>query len=132
MGIKKRDVEYLIFEDKGVVVCKLWNCWDIARQRIKKYMPCTSVNLSLAFFDYTIDDVFVGVAKCAPDDEFDLEYGKKLALTRAKIKRGRAVNNAIAEYINDTQNGLARLNFMGIHKIPDIEDIEEVKKDEVM
>ena len=33
----KRDVEFLVFEDKGVVVCKLHNCKYVALKRIDKY-----------------------------------------------------------------------------------------------
>ena len=34
-----------------------------------------------------IDDEFVGVAKCDPQDEFDFKVGRKLALERALDKR---------------------------------------------
>ena len=116
----KRDVEYLVFEDKGVVVCKLWNCHFIALDRLAKYSFFSVWNPE----KYLVDDVFVGVAKCAPEDKFDLEYGKKLALTRAKIKRGNAVNNAIRTFIADVDKALTRLENEAVHRVPEIEDIK--------
>lgn len=119
----KRDVEFLVFEDKGVVVCKLHNCKYIAEKRIWKYFKITVMDR------YIIDDVFVGVAHCAPEDKFNLEYGKKLALTRAKAKRGRAINKAVENFINNTHLRLLRLAAEGIHKVPDEKEVDEVRKD---
>ena len=124
-----RDVEFLVFEDKGVVVCKLYNCKYIALKRINKYTGGKLV-IKMGGMDYCstesyfIDDVFVGVARCASEDKFDLEYGKKLALTRAKTKRGKAVNKAIESYVENIQSRLARLTKEGIHKVPDEKELE--------
>lgn len=137
----KRDVEFLVFEDKGVVVCKLHNCKYVAIKRIDKYtggklvIKMGNVNYRPSNLDYRpsnyyfIDDTFVGVAHCTPEDKFNLEYGKKLALTRAKAKRGRAINKVIEKYVADIQNRLARLIKEGIHKVPDEKEIDEVRKD---
>lgn len=129
----KRDVEFLVFEDKGVVVCKLHNCKYVALKRIDKYTGGKLVikigGMNYCSSTYLIDDIFVGVAHCAPEDKFDLEYGKKLALTRAKAKRGRAVNRAIESFINNMHLRLLKLAAEGIHKVPDEKEIDEVRKD---
>lgn len=40
---------------------------------------------------YLINNEFTGKAKCHPDDSFNIEFGKQLALLRAKEKYQRAI-----------------------------------------
>ena len=51
---------------------------------------------------------YIGVAKCNDDDEFDLEFGKKLALAKAKEKRIKAVRNKFSAILSS----LEKLEFM--------------------
>ena len=114
------DVEFRVFKDKGVVVCRLLNCAEIAKDRIEKYTHITFKHWSTK---YLIPDVFVGVAKCAPEDSFDEEVGKKIALTKAKARRCKAVNNMINKFIEDEKRDLEVLATYGIHEIPDVKEI---------
>ena len=93
--MQRNDIEYLIFEDKGVVVCKIWNCMYAAIRRIFKY---TGDERNLA--SYKINDLYLGVARCSSEDTFDLEYGKKLALKRAKQNRRQAINYVVRKYMD--------------------------------
>lgn len=43
---------------------------------------------------------FTGVAKCSPEDNFDFNKGKKLALARAEIKARRYYSNVNKKLIN--------------------------------
>lgn len=117
--INTSDVEYFVFENKGVVVCKLHNCRFIALHRIDKYTHKTIEYLE-APYKYLIDEVYTGVAKCSPEDKFDEEYGKKLALTKAKAARGKAVNNAIKTFMSDIEKDLNNLKTYGLHEVPDV------------
>lgn len=114
----QNDVEFIVKADKGVVVCKLHNCKEIVEKRIFKQN-----NTVFPYFPekYYIDNIYVGVAKCAPEDTFDEEIGKKIALTKAKRKRAQAANNAIKQYISDVQKDLSRLEQYGIHEVPVVE-----------
>ena len=103
---KCNDVEYLVFEKSGIIVCKIWNCMNIAVNKIRKHK---SLQITERFSRYLINNVYVGMAKCSPEDEFDLEYGKRLALNRAKDKRNRAVSRAIGRYVNDMKRVLDSL-----------------------
>jgi hypothetical protein len=41
-----------------------------------------------------------GIAKCAPEDTFDVEFGCKLAVARAEAKVAKAkIRNASAKYL---------------------------------
>ena len=109
------DIKFQIDEKNKVVICKLMNCKDIAEDRIWKYTN------DFMGRKYRIPNVFIGVARCAPEDEFNVEYGKKIALTRAKIKRSKAINNEIKAYIKRARKNLENLEKYGIHKVPEIE-----------
>lgn len=113
------DIKFSVNEEKRRVICFLYNCDDIAIKRIKKYAPC---------FDITkykkklrVDSLYIGVARCAPEDEFDEAFGKRLALSRAKAKRCRAVNNVIYDVLDHMENELDSLDAYGIHDVPEIE-----------
>lgn len=60
---------------------------------------------------------YVGVAKCAPGDEFDLSIGKRIAEYRASEKRMRDVNRRINEAIDDIENKINNLETHGLIKI---------------
>ena len=49
------------------------------------------------FEDYKIRNEYYGKAKCHPDDEFDIDFGKRLALIRAKQKYLDAVERVLDE-----------------------------------
>lgn len=100
------NVEFQTNEQKGIVVCKLWDCKDLAIKRIEKHRP-----LKVAEFSdrYRVDDVFIGVAKCSDLNKFDVENGKKLAMKRAISKRSAAINEQIMRYIKDMKLALEEL-----------------------
>lgn len=55
-----------------------------------------------------IDNQFVGVAKCHEHDTFDEEFGKKLALARAKAKKADAIHAKFFKFIEQ----LDELNYL--------------------
>ena len=55
-----------------------------------------------------INERYVGVAKCHEHDAFDEEFGKKLALARAKAKKAYAVNASFFEFVEQ----LDKLNYL--------------------
>lgn len=109
------DMNFKVDQDHGVVVCTLYNCKDIARNRIRKYCP----TISLGKNQYLIRDKFTGVAKCAPEDKWDEGYGKKLALKRAKYKRCRAVNITLKACYCNIHNSMYNMLRYGVHKLID-------------
>lgn len=124
MGVKEErsksnDVEFIVKPEKRVVVCKLYNCEDIAINRIFKQANNVIPTVTR---DYCIDDIYVGVAYCSPEDTFDEKIGKEIALTKAKRKRGQAINNAINEYIKNANKDLKRLSEYGIHDVPGVKE----------
>ena len=113
------DVEFRVYEDKGIVVCRLLNCATIPLKRIIKY---TDYEIDPR---YLIDDTFVGIARCAAEDTFDEEYGKRLALSKAKAKRGRAINKMLNKFYETRLRELDNLVKFGIHEVPKISGEKE-------
>ena len=106
----ENDVRYIVNKEKKTIVCCLQNCHEIAINRIIKYARDYFPGV-----EYYISDNYIGIAKCAPEDTWDEEFGKKLALKRAKRKRSNAINNALYRYFDKTQMRLQNLMTYGIH-----------------
>ena len=113
---KTNNIKYLVCPEKRIVVCLLSDCQDIACNKINKYTDG-------AFFwsDFKIKDTYRGIAKCDPRDTFDVEYGKKLALERAKKKRAKAVNKALDKYIETLMETIHRVANFGYIKEREID-----------
>ena len=118
---KDFSVEFIV-RDK-VVVCKLWNCRYLAYDRIKKNVPFVTGYANS--YDYLLADTYVGIAKCAPEDEFNAKFGKELALRRARIKRNKAVKQAVNLYLKRMKYMLQELeNDEDIrHSTPSVDDL---------
>lgn len=110
------DISYKIDKKNKVVVCKLSGCTYIALDRIEKYGL-----IDYAIPEAIIPDFYYGVARCLPEDKFDEEYGKEIALTKAKAKRCKAINKALKKYIKRVRRQLDTLEKYGIHQVPEVE-----------
>ena len=116
-----KDIRYKIDKENRVIVCTISGCSNIVLDRIYKYMPHFS-----SYGDYNrfeIRDRYTGIAKCAPKDEWDEEYGKRLALTRAKIKRCKDINKTVKGTVRMLARECSKLETYGIHELPDEKDI---------
>lgn len=94
---KGGSVRYIINENAGIVFATL-TCSKTEPQQqflsIFKSVAAQSkgsieeiiIPQDFDVFDVMIDQSYTGVAKCHPDDKFNLEFGKALALQRAKEK----------------------------------------------
>lgn len=83
---------YFIDEEKKVVVCKLTNCaGSLICDMCHKDWPAHPA--------MEIADEFVGKAKLHPDDTFDIEKGKKIALRRATAKLAKAKARALQDFL---------------------------------
>lgn len=117
---KKIKTEFKINKDKRNIVCIITTVNDMAC-RLEKYGFITKD-------DNDNDDIrkYVGIAKCAPEDEWNEKYGRRLAEYRACQKRKADVNNEIKIFINNVCKCLDNLYNYGLiknpHKPKDITD----------
>ena len=109
---------YKINKEKRVIVCTVTDCTHIATGRIYKYAK----HYMYEYADI-IKDKYVGVAKCSPEDEWDEEKGKRLALIRAKRKRSKDINRVITRAIQIMKREIEDLEKYAIHKIPDENEV---------
>jgi hypothetical protein len=109
MSIRKEQKEgssiiYLIDEENKTVTAKIpvKNMTESAYNDCAKYeLPCWTVYEISKNYPHSY---FTGIAKCAPEDTFDVETGKRIAVARMFQKYYRTKLNAmrkLAEEIDD-------------------------------
>ena len=108
----------------NVVTCIITAKLDV-EYRLYKYGLMSEREFANLYYDDNNINVikYVGVAKCAPEDYFDLDTGKRIAEYRASEKRMRDVNrrlSAAIEEIEDNINNLEEHGYIKISKKPEI------------
>lgn len=77
-------IEYYINEEKRTVVCRMTNCkYDVLK--IFRKMGILYINNSdykFSLDNFYMNDSYIGKAKCAESDTWDVEIGKKIARKR--------------------------------------------------
>lgn len=112
---------YKINKEKRVIVCIITGCEEIARRRINKYAP--HIDTWWGFDNCEIKNSYTGIARCLPDDEWDEEKGKKLALIRAKRERSRDINRIVYNVTQVIKREIDDLEKNGVHKLPNENEI---------
>ena len=111
--INSEDMKIIIDSANRVVICELYNCEFMAISRIHKYIKNNSTP---RIRRYLINNSFTGVAKCDPEDVWDVDTGIAIAMERAKKKRNKAANAAVLKYVTETARELENLADFGIHE----------------
>ena len=79
---KSTNIKYVVNPDKKTVVCFLTGC----KQDVLVDMSDKERNIMFDLrIDCTLKDKYIGIAKCAPADKFNEEYGRKLARKRMLV-----------------------------------------------
>ena len=104
-----KNVSYIIKADAGVVVavlktdpCETIDIFYNTLVSAHNTIPARNrvVNVEASFLTAPLKNQYVGVAKCSKNDKFDVEFGKKLALTRAKLKKTKAIQKRFDKYVD--------------------------------
>ena len=105
--------EFRVNKEKRTVACIITTFDDVAR-RLEKY------GLADDKYDENESDmrVYRGVAKCAPGDEWDEAYGRRLAEYRAARARQVDVNNELKNFIHGISRCIDNLYDYGLMKHP--------------
>ena len=111
--MKRVTTEYKVNEAKRTVVCIITTINDVPH-RLAKY--------GLADEEYDEIDydvrIYKGIAKCAPEDEWDEIYGKRLAEYRAAKARQVDVNEELKNYIKGITKCINNLQEYGFMRDP--------------
>ena len=101
------NVVYHVNKDKGVVVCILKCDTEEPRLIFEKALSKTYKAGHMAVCaiydpngDTEVNEQYVGIARCSKNDTFNEEFGKKLALARAKVKKTYALQKQFFKYID--------------------------------
>lgn len=93
---------YFINKEKKTVICKLEDCCsELIFDMCEKGYPSHVAMM--------IEDVFVGKAKCSPEDAFDVEVGKKIAYGRAIAKMCKAKKRALIDFVDGNKKFIEEL-----------------------
>ena len=105
--------EFFVNEERRTVACVLTVANDVPR-RLKKY------GLADELYDNIGYDIreYKGLAKCAPEDEWDEDYGMRLAEYRAEKARQIDVNNELKHFMKNINRCIDNLYDYGLMKNP--------------
>ena len=92
--------KYIVNKEKRTVVCVLSDCSRDALKAIDKSFK------EIFVYDLYINDKYVGVAKCSPEDEWDEKIGKRLAFSRAYAEYRGAIKVKARRFIVNLENNM--------------------------
>ena len=105
------NVVFHIDKENGVVVavlkCDPYELLSITNNTIYKFRNDHREGSITCTPDWGFPDLnreYVGIARCSENDEFDEEFGKRLALARAKAKKADAMQKnffKVVEWLDD-------------------------------
>ena len=108
--------EFVVNKEKRTIVCIITTEGDVLK-RLGKY----DIETGDDYWRYGNDRLvrrYKGVAKCAPEDEWDEAYGKKLAEYRAAKARQVDVNKDLDNAVEKLRLGIEKLTKYGYLKEP--------------
>lgn len=86
----RRGIRYSVNKEKRRVVAILDCCSVDCIERVCRAQLHQNEKLTLPLSEALVmNDTYVGVAKCSPEDEWDEELGRKIALERCLTKYNR-------------------------------------------
>lgn len=81
--MNKGKINYVVNPEKRTVVCYLMGCYYDIEDKLPSYQVALADRFGL---DINLQPKYIGIAKCAPEDEFDENIGKSIALDRMLVK----------------------------------------------
>jgi len=94
-------VHYIVKKDERVVVCVISDTEDYFMDYMVRHMYENNHLITGRWHDkYFLKNSYSGVARCAPDDEWNEEIGRKIAFNKAKEKLNNAFFKRAKAYVN--------------------------------
>ena len=106
--MKNFDINYIVNEEKGIVVCIISDCEYNAIALVENAtdIMVNPIDVPDTFF---LSSQYKGIAKCVPEDTFNVEYGKKLAYRKAYVKYVSAFERKVKLITNDYKNYVTKV-----------------------
>lgn len=108
-------VIFKVFPEHRVIKAEISDCmFDAINEFNHKFLAHSTSSLALSTFycrgeKFIMPDTFSVVVRCHPDDEFDEEKGKRLALDRLADKYTKSLNKHLDNILNSLYKSLDKL-----------------------
>lgn len=108
-------VIFKVFPEHCVIKAEISDCmFDAINEFNHKFLAHSTSSLALSTFycrdeKFIMPDTFSVVVRCHPDDEFDEEKGKLLALNRLADKYTKSLNKHLENILNAIDESLYEL-----------------------
>lgn len=109
--------KFKINEEKRTITCIITVEMDIL-EILRKYGFETGYLIDNDYETIYKTRTYVGIAKCAKEDKWNEDFGKRLAEYRAMRKRQIDVNNEIKDFYKKEIHKLNNLSNYGLLKTP--------------
>lgn len=113
--LDKSKVDFIVKENEGIIVAKFSEP-ELLAYRILNLVSNEGAGFQVSWkeVDTIIDRVSTvrGVAKCAPEDTFDVKTGKRIALSHLRFKTIKSISKLISRHIEKIHKEHNRLLAM--------------------
>lgn len=113
--LDKSAVDFIVKPNDGVVVARFVNPEELSYRIVEKVIsPKAELYISPKDVEALIERMSTvrGVAKCAPEDTFDVKIGKRIALSHLRYKTIRSISKLVLKRVKAIQKEHARLTVM--------------------
>lgn len=98
------NIRYIVKQEDGVIVAIADNCYfDVINDLAKKNAPIEPMIELDECGDLLINNTYKGVARLAEGDEWDEEFGKKIAKEKALRKYLVAKEKAVQKFVDNSR-----------------------------
>lgn len=105
----KAKVDFIVKENEGVIIVKFSNPLDV----VENFFNCIEVSDFGGWknFEYMYNRISTvrGIAKCSPEDKFDVKIGKRIALNHLKKKTATSFSRYIVKLVKTKLNEYNKL-----------------------
>ena len=120
--MKNENVEFKVIEDKRVVIATIKGiAFDAIHVFNDKFMAHATSSLRVSsYYDqkFMMPYSLKAVARCLPDDNFDVEEGKKIALKKLTEKYNNSLDRHLKHIYDSFDKCLDNMeNYLKAHKV---------------
>ena len=113
--LDKSAVDFIVKSNDGVVVARFVNPEELSYRIVEKVIsPKSELYISHKDVEALIERMSTvrGVAKCAPEDTFDVKTGKKIAISHLRYKTIKSILKLVVRRNKAIQKEYVRLTEM--------------------
>ena len=105
LNIKASDCKFYVNKENRTVTCVIEDTKHLLEEFLNYNLWVTPKVADKMKYLY-LPNKFVGIARCMPEDEWDEEFGRKLAYTKARKKLHTVFFKKANDYVNEVDNNI--------------------------